>query len=111
MASGNYGLDTAAEVMKQLVTISSAVIAGVLAVMLANSGSTTGHSWAIVATIAGGLSIFAGLIFLTDIAAKSLGSQSSPLHFKRGFFIFSWATFYICILCAAVYVFRVLGVV
>jgi hypothetical protein len=111
MANGNYGLDTASDVMKQLVTISSAVIAGVLAVMLANKGNTIGHCWAVVATITGGLSILSCLLFLTDTAAKSLGSTSQPLRFQRVIFIFSWFAFYICILCAAVYVFRVLGVV
>jgi hypothetical protein len=111
MGSGSYGIDTAAEVLKHLITICTAVIAANLALLLANAFNETGRCWAVSASIAGGLSILSSLFFLTDIAAKSLGASASPLAFRRSLFIFAWTSFYVCILCAAVHVLRIAGVV
>ena len=111
MRDGEKGLEMAADVLKQLVTLCTAIVAATLALFLANKDNDVCHWWPFSSAIAGGLCILASLLFLTDISARSLGSRGHKRSFRLCLFVVTWVLFFLCAAIAAGYVLKLSGVV
>lgn len=103
-------LQIAADLLKLMVTINTAVIAGVLVSVVENEGQGVGLCWAMTSIGLGGLTVFACLLYLSDIAANSLGAVSEGIKFQRRAFLVASGLFYVSILCGAVYVLMTVGI-
>ena len=105
-----HGLDSAAEVLKQLIGLSTGVIAATFAVLLSHSVAHLHQNWAIATAVSGALCILGALLFLTDVAANSLGSQGHSTHFRMWLFVSTWVLFFICVITSGAYVLQIAGV-
>lgn len=107
MEDRQKSLDVAIDVVKQILTLSTAIAAAVIGTLLAKGSCDISRVWPIAAIVLGGLSIFFSLLFLTDLAALGLGSTSRGKAFRYKHFILIWALFLFSVATSAVYVFRV----
>jgi hypothetical protein len=110
MAHQDKGLEIAADVLKQLITLCSAIVAATLALFLANKSEPASHWLPITIAGVGGLCIITSLLFLTDLSASGLGSSSHSTRFRYWLFIFCWALFFLSAFGAAAYVLLLPGV-
>lgn len=104
MATKSYGLETASDVMKQIITISAVTIGAVLSLLLQGPVGSFGKITAYSSLISGAFSVFCCLLFITEIAAMSLGAAGKPLKFRRWLFIVSWSSFMISVVFASIFV-------
>lgn len=103
MTDVRQGLGTAADVLRQLISLSTANIGAALALLWANKSSSVSHWWPFSSALAGGLCIFAALLFLTDLAAEALGSKAHSTNFRYCLFIVVWVLFLVSVGAAALY--------
>lgn len=104
MTTKSYGLETASDVMKQIITITAVTIGAVLSLLLQGPVGSFGKITAYFSLIFGALSTFSCFLFITEIAAMSLGAAGKPLAFRRWLFIVSWSLFMISVVFASLFV-------
>ncbi len=108
--ANQHGLDSAAEVLKQLIGLSTGIIAATFALLIAFKVTHAHQNWAIASAVAGGLCILGALLFLTDVAANSLGTTDHSTHFRLWLFVITWALFLLCAITSGVYALEIAGV-
>lgn len=110
VAKTTQGLRTAVSVLRQLITLSSAIVAGDLALFWAHRSPSVSNWWLYGSAIAGGVCVFVSLLFLTDMAAVALGSKEHTLPVRYCLFIMAWVLFLLCAVGTVVYVIKLIPI-